>query len=97
LDANKYGRSHDNRDNRWYNLTAMKRHTTEEYYTPYQLKLPPELSVLISVDDDVCTFSEVMRLPDGMKAPSFMTFGNFVNMEKYMKFTMYDKTVKNTD
>ena len=39
----------------------MKNHTTEEYYTPYQLKLPLEISVLIAADDPVCTFSEVMN------------------------------------
>ena len=111
--------------------------TTDEYYTPYQLKLPLEISTIIEADDPVCTFSEVMNhidlrkyfaeegckmgrprcdavkllkiilfafmeegyeslrglekrcktdirfmwLLDGMKAPSFMTFGNFIRNE----------------
>ena len=38
----------------------MKNLTTEEYYTPYQLKLPLEISKIIDADDPVCTFSEVM-------------------------------------
>ena len=39
----------------------MKNNITKEYYTPYQLKLPLEISVLIAADDPVCTFSEVMN------------------------------------
>ena len=38
----------------------MKNITTEEYYTPYQLKLPLEISKIIDADDPVCTFSEVV-------------------------------------
>ena len=115
----------------------MKNLNIEEYYTPYQLKLPLEISKIIDADDPVCTLSEVMNhidlrkyfaeegckmgrprcdavkllkiilfafmelgyvslrmleklcktdirymwLLDGMKAPSFMTFGNFINDE----------------
>jgi len=133
----KYGHGRDSRDHRWYNLTEMKNHTTEVYYTPYQLKLPLEISLIIDADDPVYTFSEVMDhidlskyfaekgckmgrprcdavkllkiilfafmehgyislrklaklcktdirymwLLDGMKAPSFMTFSNFINNE----------------
>lgn len=115
----------------------MKNLSTEVYYTPYQLKLPLDFSLIIDADDPVCTFSEVMDhidlskyfaekgcrmgrpkcdavkmlkiilfafmeggyatlrelekrcktdirymwLLDEMKAPSFMTFGNFINNE----------------
>lgn len=115
----------------------MKKITTDECYTPYQMKLPLEISKIIEADDPVCTFIEVMEhidlrrffaeegcrmgrprcdavkflkiilfafmedgcvslrglekrcktdirymwLLDGMKAPSFMTFGNFIRQE----------------
>jgi len=115
----------------------MKNHTTGDYYTPYQLKLPLEISTIIDADDPVCSFSEVMDRIDlskylaekgcktgrprcdavkmlkiilfafmeggystlrelekrcrtdirymwllgEMKAPCFMTFGNFINHE----------------
>ena len=133
----KYDRSHDNGGRRCYSLTSMKNFYTEEYYTPYQLKLPLEISKIIDADDPVCTFSEVMDhidlskyfvekgrrmgrprcdaeillkiilfafmeggysslrelekrcktdirymwLLNDMKAPSFMTFGNFIRHE----------------
>ena len=133
----RYDRSLLNCGRRWYSLTTMKNLTTEEYYTPYQLKLPLEISKIIDADDPVCTFSEVMDhidlrkyfagkggrmgrprcdaekllkiilfafmeggysslrelekrcrtdirymwLLDEMKAPSFMTFGNFIRYE----------------
>ena len=38
--------------------------TITEYFTPYQLKLPLEISVLIDVDDPIYTFSEVMNHVD---------------------------------
>ena len=56
----RYDRSLLNCGRRWYSLTTMKNLTTEEYYTPYQLKLPLEISKIIDADDPVCTFSEVM-------------------------------------
>ena len=42
--AKRYDRSLLNCGRRWYSLTDMKNLTTEEYYTPYQLKLPLEIS-----------------------------------------------------
>ena len=122
----------------WYNLTTMKNNTTSvNYITPYQLKIPMDVSIIIPVDDPVYTFNEVMNhidlskyfaekgcrigrprcdsikllkiilfafmeggyetlrqlekmcktdirymwILDGMKAPSFMTFCNFINEE----------------
>ena len=113
-------------------MTKIK---TEEYYTPYQLKMPLEISQIIEISDPVYTFTEVMDhidlkkyfveegyrrtgrprcdcvkmlkvilfafmeggyeslrqleklcktdirylwILDGMKAPSFATFGNFI-------------------
>lgn len=35
--------------------------TITEYFIPYQLKLPLEISVLIDVDDPIYTFNEVMN------------------------------------
>ena len=34
---------------------------TNEYFTPYQLRLPLEISILIDIDDPIYTFSEVMN------------------------------------
>ena len=46
----------------WYNLTAMKNNTTsKEYFIPYQLKMPLEISVLIDMDDPIYSFNEVMN------------------------------------
>ena len=115
----------------------MKNTTTEEYCTPYQLRLQLETFVFIDANDPICTFSEVMDhidlskyfvekgykmgrprcdaekllkiilfafmelgyvslrmleklcrtdiryiwLLDGMDAPSFMTFSNFIRNE----------------
>ena len=44
----------------WYNLTAMKNSTTQEYITPFQYKIPQEISQIIEITDPVYTFSEVM-------------------------------------
>ena len=38
--------------------------TITEYFIPYQLKLPLEISVLIDVDDPIYSFSEVMNHVD---------------------------------
>lgn len=115
----------------------MKNPTTREYITPFQYKIPLEISQIIEITDPVYTFSEVMAhidlrkyfaeegckmgrprcdaekllkvilfafmeegysalrkleklcktdvrymwLLDGMKAPSFATFGNFIRDE----------------
>lgn len=45
---------------RWYNVTAMKQHNTDIYYTPIQLKLPVDMERIIEVNDPVYTFHEVM-------------------------------------
>lgn len=39
----------------------MKNHINNEYYTPYQLKLPLEIERIIENSDPVYTFSEVME------------------------------------
>ena len=45
-----------------YDLTAMKNITTSEnYITPYQLRIPMDVSIIIPVDDPVYTFNEVMN------------------------------------
>ena len=38
----------------------MKQNNTEVYYTPYQLKLPLEISKIIEISDPVYTFSDVL-------------------------------------
>lgn len=43
----------------WYNLTAMKKNTNN-YITPYQLKMPLEITKMIDFSDPVYTFSSVM-------------------------------------
>ena len=46
----------------WYNLTTMKNNTTsKEYFIPYQLKMPLEISVLIDMEDPIYSFNEVMN------------------------------------
>ena len=45
---------------RWYNVTAMKQHNTDIYYTPIQLKLPVDMERIIEVNDPVYTFHEVI-------------------------------------
>ena len=45
----------------WYNLTAMKKHITEEYITPIQLKMPVDMERIIEISDPVYTFNEVME------------------------------------
>lgn len=42
----------------WYNLLAMKK--PQEYYTPFQLKLPIEIEKIIEISDPVYTFCEVI-------------------------------------
>ena len=42
-----------------YNLFVMKNHINKVYYTPYQLKLPPEIEKIIEISDPVYTFKEV--------------------------------------
>lgn len=44
----------------WYNETAMKHHEPQIYCTPYQLKMPLEISKIIEISDPVYTFCEVM-------------------------------------
>ena len=39
----------------------MKNHINKVYYTPYQLKLPPEIEKIIEISDPVYTFKEVFR------------------------------------
>ena len=39
----------------------MKNHINKVYYTPYQLKLPPEIEKIIEISDPVYTFNEVFR------------------------------------
>ena len=121
----------------WYNLIMAKQLNYQEYCTPYQMKLPLEISKIIEISDPVYSFSEIvdhidlskyfaekgcrigrprcdsikllkiilfafmeggyetlrqlekmcktdiryMWILDGMKAPSFMTFCNFINEE----------------
>lgn len=122
----------------WYNLVVNKKNTISKVYsTPYQLRLPIEMSLIIDVNDPVYSFTEVMNhidlkkyfaeescrtgrprcdavkllkvilfafmengytslreleklcrtdvryiwILDGMKAPSFATFGNFIREE----------------
>ena len=43
----------------WYNLIAMK-NPPQEYYTPFQLKLPVEMEKIIEISDPVYTFCEVI-------------------------------------
>ena len=45
----------------WYNLTAMKKHITEKYITPIQLKMPVDMERIIEISDPVYTFNEVME------------------------------------
>ena len=42
----------------------MKKHTTQVYNTPYQLKLPLEIEKIIEISDPVYTFSEVLNQID---------------------------------
>lgn len=44
----------------WYNI-GVNKNITDMYCTPYQLKLPLELSILIDATDPVCTLSEVVN------------------------------------
>lgn len=44
----------------WYNSCVKKEIIPMEYYKPFQLKLPLDISAIISIDDPVCTFCEVM-------------------------------------
>ena len=39
----------------------MKNHINKVYYTPYQLKLSPEIEKIIEISDPVYTFNEVFR------------------------------------
>jgi hypothetical protein len=39
----------------------MKNHINKVYYTPYQLKIPPEIEKIIEISDPVYTFNEVFR------------------------------------
>ena len=39
----------------------MKNHINKVHYTPYQLKLPPEIEKIIEISDPVYTFNEVFR------------------------------------
>ena len=39
----------------------MKNHINKVYYTPYQLKLPPEIEKIIEISDPVYIFKEVFR------------------------------------
>ena len=43
----------------WYNLIAMK-NQPQEYYTPFQFKLPIEIEKIIEISDPVYTFCEVI-------------------------------------
>ena len=43
----------------WYNLIEMK-NLPQEYYTPFQLKLPIEIEKIIEISDPVYTFCEVI-------------------------------------
>lgn len=64
----------------WYNLTTMKNNTTsKEYFIPYQLKMPLEISVLIDMDDPIYSFNEIM---------------NHIDLNSYVaeKKSMYVKT-----
>ena len=45
----------------WYSLTAMKKHITEKYITPIQLKMPVDMERIIEISDPVYTFNEVME------------------------------------
>ena len=45
----------------WYNLSTMKKHITEEYITPIQLKMPVDMERIIEISDPVYTFNEVME------------------------------------
>ena len=48
----------------WYNLSTMKKHITEEYITPIQLKMPVDMERIIEISDPVYTFNEVMERID---------------------------------
>ena len=39
----------------------MKNHINKVYYTPYQLKLSPEIEKIIEISDPVYTFNEVFH------------------------------------
>ena len=43
----------------WYNV-IVKKQTSQEHYTAYQLKLPVEIEKIIEISDPVYSFSEVM-------------------------------------
>ena len=45
----------------WYNVTTMKQNITGVHYTPIQLKMPLEISIIIEISDPVYTFSEVLN------------------------------------
>ena len=44
---------------KWYNFVVKKIYTGE-YFTPYQLKMPLEISQIIEISDPVYTLTEVM-------------------------------------
>lgn len=39
----------------------MKNHINKVHYTPYQLKLPPDIEKIIEISDPVYTFNEVFH------------------------------------
>ena len=45
----------------WYILSTMKKHITEKYITPIQLKMPVDMERIIEISDPVYTFNEVME------------------------------------
>ena len=52
----------------WYNQDNMKKIIyTQEYNTPYQLKLPLEIEKIIEISDPVYSFCEVMNHIDLQK------------------------------
>ena len=64
--------------------------TTFINYTPIQLKLPVDMERIIEINDSVYTFNEVVSHIDLKNTLYCQEHG----MEKYMKFPMYEKEIK---
>ena len=67
-----------------------KMKTTEVDYTPIQLKSQVDMERIIEINDSVYTFNEVVSHIDLKNTLYCQEHG----MEKYMKFPMYEKEIK---
>ena len=66
----------------WYNTIVMKNlYTTNEHYTPIQMKIPVDLEKIIKISDPIYTFNEIMERIDLQKY--FVKKGNKMGRPKF--------------